>query len=77
MQFQADLLGVNIERPVSVESTAAGVAMMAAITMGEKVMSELMCARLVDSTFSPEKTVEWRGNKAALWADAVSRVRTN
>ena len=40
MQFQADLLGVNIERPVSVESTAAGVAMMAAITMGEKVMSE-------------------------------------
>ena len=77
MQFQADLLGVNIERPVSVESTAAGVAMMAAITMGEKVMSELMCARQVDSTFSPEKTVEWRGNKAALWADAVSRVRTN
>lgn len=77
MQFQADLLGVNIERPVSVESTAAGVAMMAAITMGEKVMSELICARQVDSTFSPEKTVEWRENKAALWADAVSRVRTN
>ena len=77
MQFQADLLGVNIERPVSVESTAAGVAMMAAITMGEKVMSELKCERQVDSIFSPEKTVDWRGNKAALWTDAVSRVRTN
>ncbi|MBM55815.1 MAG: glycerol kinase [Euryarchaeota archaeon] len=77
MQFQSDLLGVNIERPKSVESTAAGVALMAAVTMGEKVLSELKCTREIDVVFSPEKSVDWREKKAALWNDAVNRVRTN
>ena len=76
MQFQSDLLGVNIERPKSVESTAAGVALMASITMGEKTLAELTCTREIDQVFSPEKSVEWRDRRAEVWADAISRVRT-
>lgn len=76
MQFQSDLLGVNIERPKSVESTAAGVALMASITMGEKTLAELKCTREIDQVFSPKKSVEWRERKAEVWADGISRVRT-
>ena len=77
MQFQADLLGVSIERPKSVESTALGVALMASVTMGEKVLAELKCTVEADRIFSPEKSVEWRSQKTALWEDAIKRVRTN
>ena len=77
MQFQADLLGVSIERPKSVESTATGVALMASVTMGEKVLAELKCTKEVDRVFSPEKSVGWREAKTALWEDAIKRVRTN
>lgn len=77
MQFQADLLGVSIERPKSVESTALGVALMASVTIGENVLAELKCTREADRIFSPEKPVEWRINKTELWKDAIKRVRTN
>ncbi len=77
MQFQADLLGISLERPKSVESTALGVALMASVTMGEKVLAELKCTREADRIFSPEKPVEWRINKTELWKDAIKRVRTN
>ncbi len=77
MQFQADLLGVSIERPKSVESTATGVALMASVTMGEKVLAELKCTKEVDRVFSPEKSVGWREERTALWEDAIKRVRTN
>ncbi len=76
MQFQADLLGVGIERPACVERTAAGVAYMAALTMGEKTLPELKTMRSIDSTFTPSKPVEWRETKSKLWEDAVNRVRT-
>ena len=76
MQFQSDLLGVNIERPKSVESTAAGVALMASITIGKKTLAEVKCTREIDQVFLPEKSVEWRERKAEVWADVISRVRT-
>jgi glycerol kinase len=76
MQFQADLLGVRIERPSHVECTAAGVAFMAYLTMGEKSLPELKCLRTVDTTFSPAKPLEWRAAKAAVWAEAIKRTRT-
>ena len=77
MQFQADLLGLSLERPKSVESTALGVALMASVTMGEKVLAELKCTKEVERIFSPEKPIEWRINKTELWQEAIKRVRTN
>lgn len=77
MQFQADLLGVSIERPKSVECTALGVALMASVTMGEKVLAELKCTKELDMIFSPEKPVEWREKRTEIWDDAIKRVRTN
>jgi glycerol kinase len=77
MQFQADLLGVSIERPSHVECTAAGVAYMAALTMGEKTLPELKTLRAVDTTFSPSQTLEWRNSREAAWAEAIKRTRTN
>ena len=41
MQFQSDLLGVSVERLSFVESTAAGVAYMAALTIGELTLNAI------------------------------------
>jgi glycerol kinase len=76
MQFQADLLGVSIERPSHVECTAAGVAFMAAITMGEKTLTELKCLRSVDTTFSPSKSKDWRNSRETAWSEAIKRTIT-
>jgi glycerol kinase len=76
MQFQSDLLGVSIERPVVVQSTAAGVAFMAAHVLGLKSIPEIKCMREVGKVFTPEKNVEWRESRAVVWSDAVARVRT-
>ena len=60
----------------SVEITAAGLALMASITIGEKTLAEVKCTREIDQVFLPEKSVEWRERKAEVWADVISRVRT-
>lgn len=54
MQFQADLLGIPVKKPVNIESTSLGVAYLAGLKAGVwKSTDELMDMQHVERTFIP------------------------
>ena len=54
MQFQADILGVEVERPKIIETTALGAAYLAGLAVGIwKSTEEVERLRKVDRRFSP------------------------
>ncbi|MBI4322946.1 MAG: glycerol kinase, partial [Candidatus Omnitrophica bacterium] len=78
MQFQADLLGVEVVRPALVAATAKGAAILAGITVGwwhPTRLSALMGAP--DRIFRPRMPDARRHRLYAGWQAAVDRVRTD
>jgi len=76
MQFQADLLGVRVERPKDLESTARGAAMLAGLGVGLwKDLESLASQRVVDRSFSPSMPAKERQQRMAVWHRAVERAR--
>ena len=74
MQFQADLLGVPVERPVVTESTAAGAAYMAGLATGVwKDIAELESHREIDRVFEPSMEAGEREKLMHWWKKAVER----
>lgn len=74
MQFQADLLGVPVERPVVTESTAAGAAYMAGLATGVwKDIAELESHREIDRVFEPTMEAGERARLMHWWKKAVER----
>ena len=75
MQFQADLLGVDIERPRHIETTAIGAAYLAGLGVGLwGNIDELELHRQVDRVFSPQMSKLQRQDKLSAWRNAVKRV---
>lgn len=75
MQFQADILGVSVERPKLVETTALGAACMALLGTGLcSDMAELARRRQVDRVFEPCMSHDERDARYAGWRNAVRRV---
>ena len=85
MQFQADILGIDVERPAHIESTGLGAAYLAGITTGMwNDITELEMYRSVQATltdevstarvFSPEIDTNERNQKLTQWKKAVQRV---
>ena len=75
MQFQADLLGVDIERPRHIETTAIGAAYLAGLGVGLwENIDELELHRQVDRVFSPQMSELQRQDKLSAWRNAVKRV---
>ena len=75
MQFQADILGVNVDRPALVETTAAGAAFLAGLGVGFwKDAAHLARTRRRDRLFTPGMSAEQRESLYAGWTRAVSRV---
>lgn len=85
MQFQADILGMNIERPAQIESTGLGATYLAGITAGvwrdveELEVNRSAQAKREDSAFrarrfSPQIDATQRNEKLAQWKKAVQRV---
>jgi glycerol kinase len=75
MQFQADVLGVPVERPQMVETTAAGSAYLAGLAVGFwSDPEELRRVQAQDRRFEP--TMDEAGSEALYegWQDAVDRV---
>ena len=75
MQFQADLLGIPVERPTSVEMTALGAALMAGIGVG--IWTDLEDIRAVggeDTVFEPKMSVERREELYKGWLEAVRKI---
>jgi glycerol kinase len=77
MQFQADVLGVEVERPKVVETTAMGAAFLAGLGVGFwGSMRELERIRRVDRRFRPRLSADARDTLYHGWQQAVARVRS-
>jgi glycerol kinase len=77
MQFQADLLGLDVVRPTLIANTAKGAALLAGIGIGwwdprrlEGLMGE------PDRIFHPRMKAAERHRLYAGWQEAVARIRT-
>ena len=77
MQFQADILGVPVDRPKLVDTTAAGAAFLAGLGSGFwKDAAALAARRRRDRLFTPSMAPERREELYAGWKAAVERVKT-
>jgi glycerol kinase len=74
MQIQADVLGLAVERPAVVETTALGTALLAGLAAGFFADAGAVAdARRVERRFEPRMTAETRRRLRATWSDAVER----
>lgn len=76
MQFQADILNVNVARPECIETTALGAAYLAGIAVGYwKDRDDVRANWALSRTFVPEMEEEYRKKLLKGWKKAVSRAR--
>ncbi len=77
MQFQADALGIPVERPVIRDATAQGAAFGAGLTSGFwENYTQLIADRQIDRLFEPgEGTIQAQDNYAT-WQKAVERAKS-
>jgi len=74
MQFQSDITGIDIIRPVTLETTALGAACLAGLAVGVwKDEADLKSRWAVERTFSPEIDREKRERLTAGFDRAVER----
>lgn len=74
MQFQADILGVSVERPKVIETTALGTAYLAGLAVGFwKDQEDIHSSWRMDSCFKPEMQEEQRAKLYRGWLKAVER----
>jgi glycerol kinase len=77
MQFQADLLGVPVVRPVIQETTALGAAYLAGLAVGFwRNEAEIARQWKVDRTFEPAMKPDKRDQLRASWNKALERAKT-
>lgn len=76
MQFQADVLGVPVERPVVGETTAMGAAFLAGLAVGVwRDTAEIAALWQRDKRFEPAMDSEKRERVVKEWQRAVERAR--
>jgi glycerol kinase len=76
MQFQADILGVTVQRPVVTETTALGAAYLAGLAIDFwSSQEEIQKQWRVESTFEPNMSEDQRASLYAGWKKAVERSR--
>lgn len=76
MQFQADILGKSVRRPMIRETTALGVAYLAGLATGVwQTKDDIRRLWKCDVTYEPDMDEASRGEKLAGWHNAVSRTR--
>ena len=74
MQLQADLLGVPLQRPQMLESTALGAVLLAGLGVGVwRSLAEVTQARRVDRAFRPQLGAAEVAAMKERWAEAVKR----
>ncbi|ADV66333.1 glycerol kinase GlpK [Deinococcus maricopensis] len=76
MQFQADVLGVQVVRPKVTETTALGAAYLAGLAVGYWSSTEEITTQWAeDRCFEPQMTADERSARMAKWRRAVERAR--
>lgn len=74
MQFQADILGKEVDRPVVTETTALGAAYLAGIAVGFwKNKEEISQKWSIDRKFIPSMSEDEREQKYKKWKKAVKK----
>ncbi|GCE23367.1 glycerol kinase GlpK [Dictyobacter kobayashii] len=74
MQFQADILGVPVQRPQVAETTALGAAYLAGLAVGFWAsMQEVAEYWAIDRTFEPQMSEDQRDHNYTNWKRAVER----
>lgn len=77
MQFQSDILNVNIERPEITETTALGAAYLAGLAVGFwKSKGEIIQNYSMSKKFKPEMGEEKRNELYKGWQKAVGRAKS-
>ncbi|MGD1713128.1 glycerol kinase GlpK [Dapis sp. BLCC M172] len=76
MQFQADLLGIPVERPAFIDATAQGAAFAAGLTVGlwddyQKLLSNSQ----PEQVFNPSENFQSAQESFVVWQKAVSRAK--
>lgn len=76
MQFQSDILGVPVERPSVIETTALGAAYLAGLAVGYwKSTDDIIDNRGVERVFTPQMDKETAGKLVMGWEKAVGQTR--
>ncbi len=76
MQFQADILGVPVQRPTVTETTALGAAYLAGLATGFWTSQEEIAGQWrLERTFEPVMSADQRGSLYSGWQRAVERAR--
>jgi glycerol kinase len=75
LQFQADILNIEVLKPKILESTALGVAFMVAISTKFKTLDEILKIRKIEKKFTPKMKESERNFVYSQWLEAVDRVR--
>ncbi len=76
LQFQADILGIDLERPECVETTALGAAYLAGLALGVyKSTLDIVKNNKIERRFTPTEKDGWREERMRLWHKAVERAR--
>jgi len=75
MQFQADILGAEVERPQVIESTAMGAAYLAGIQAGVWKKSDIVKNRIIEKRFQSTMTETVRDKLYKGWKKAVERTK--
>ena len=73
MQFQADILNAEIERPKNVESTALGAAYLAGIAIGLWKQEDIIANKGIEKEFKPVMEDAQRDKLYKGWQKAVKR----
>jgi glycerol kinase len=76
MQFQADVLGIPVERPAILETTAQGAAYLAGLAVGYwGDVQEIAKTRPAGQIFNPNQDSKRAAQQYTRWQDAVGRAK--
>ena len=74
LDFQANILGVTLERPECIETTALGAAYLCGLALGVyESVEEIKANNKIEKTVSPTESEEWRASHIKTWRRAVER----
>ena len=75
MQFQSDILNVDVERPEIIETTIMGAAYLAGICVGLWKQDDISAHRKINKTFTGSFSSEKREKLYKKWQKAVERTK--
>lgn len=74
LDFQANILGVTLERPECIETTALGAAYLCGLALGVyESVDEIKANNGIERTVTPTENNEWRESHVKTWRRAVER----